>query len=342
LKNGILFRIEIEAMKLIIQIPCYNEEGTIENTIRDLPSTIPGIDQIEYLVVDDGSTDNTVKIAEQAGVHHVLKLGTNRGLAKAFSSGMIYALSLGADILVNTDGDNQYCGADIIKLVQPIIESKADIVVGCRPIMNHPEFNISKKILQVFGSWTLRLISKTKVRDAASGFRAFSREACQRLFIHSNFSYCMETLIQAGNTGMCVSSVDIRINPKTRKSRLFKNIFQYIYKSSSSILSMFFLYRPGSFFFTFSQIFFAAAFFLGIRYIYLIYFTSSIDTSRTYLPSLILLVILAVMGMLVLLLGLIGEQAQAQRRLLEEIISNQRAQLHNNCKSDNKESETNE
>jgi len=319
-------------MKLIIQIPCFNEEGTIEQTVNDLPKEIDGIDQIEHLVVDDGSTDDTVKIAEQAGVHHVLKLGTNRGLAKAFSSGMTYALSLGADILVNTDGDNQYCGADIIKLVQPIIERKADIVVGCRPIMNHPEFNIAKKILQVFGSWTLRLISKTKVRDAASGFRAFSREACQRLFIHSNFSYCMETLIQAGNTGMCVSSVDIRINPKTRKSRLFKNIFQYLYKSGRSILSMFFLYRPGSFFFTFSQIFFTGALFIGLRFIYLAYIIPDPSSYRTYIPSLILLSILTIIGMLLLLLGLIGELSQAQRRLLEEIVSNQRAQLYNNSK----------
>jgi len=331
-------------MKLIIQIPCYNEEGTLEQTVKDLPLNIPGIDKIEYLVIDDGSTDNTVKIAQKVGVHHIYSLGTNRGLAKAFSSGMIQALSLGADILVNTDGDNQYCGQDIPELVQPIIDRKADIVVGCRPIMNHPEFNIAKKILQVFGSWTLRRISKTTVRDAASGFRAFSRDACQRLFIHSSFSYCMETLIQAGNTGLCVSSVDIRVNPKTRKSRLFKNVFQYINKSGKSILSMFLLYRPGSFFFTFSQLLFAAAAFLGFRFIYLVYFTPFPNPTRTYLPSIILLSILAIMGMLLLLLGILGEQAQAQRRLLEEIISNQRAQLYNhysNSKTDS-DSKSNE
>lgn len=320
-------------MKLIIQIPCFNEEETLEQTVRDLPETIPGIDEIEYLVIDDGSTDRTMQTAKELGVHHILRLGTNRGLAKAFSRGMVHALSLGADILVNTDGDNQYNGRDIPKLVKPILEHQADMVIGCRPIINHPEFGMIKKVLQLFGSWTLRMISKTTVRDAASGFRAFSREACQRLFIHSSFSYCMETLIQAGNTGLKVASVDIRINPKTRKSRLFKNIFQYLNKSGRSILSMFFLYRPGSFFFTLGQLFIMGAFIIGIRFIYLVYFTPTPDPTRSYIPSLVLLTILAVLGMLLFLLGIIGELSQAQRRLLEEVISNQRALLYDQSKN---------
>ncbi|MCP3965720.1 MAG: glycosyltransferase family 2 protein [Lentisphaerae bacterium] len=211
-------------MKLIIQIPCFNEENTLAETIADLPKNIPGIDKIEVMVVDDGCTDGTVSVAKSLGVDHIVRLGTNRGLATAFWRGIEHAMDHGADILVNTDADNQYCGADIAKLVQPVIEDEADMVVGCRPIAKHPEFKFLKKMLQLFGSWTLRKISKTNVRDAASGFRAFSREMCQRIFIHSRFSYCMETLIQAGNSGCRVASVDIRVNPKTRESRLFKNI----------------------------------------------------------------------------------------------------------------------
>ena len=165
-------------MKLVIQIPCFNEQQTLPQTIRDLPKAIPGIDQIEILVVDDGSTDRTVEVARLCGAHHILSLGTNRGLGRAFAAGVEKALSLGADIVVNTDGDNQYMGADIAKLVEPILERRADMVVGCRPILDHPEFSPLKKLLQLAGSWTLRLLSKTSVRDAPSGFRAFSREAC--------------------------------------------------------------------------------------------------------------------------------------------------------------------
>ncbi|HEY8240677.1 MAG TPA: glycosyltransferase family 2 protein, partial [Kiritimatiellia bacterium] len=193
-------------MKLIIQIPCFNEAETLPATVRDLPKSIPGVDSIEVLVVDDGSTDNTAEVARGLGVHHVLGLGSNHGLARAFSLGIEQALRLGADIVVNTDADNQYCGADIPKLVQPILENHADIVVGSRPIADHPEFSATKKQLQLAGSRTLRWISKTTVRDAASGFRAYSREACLRNFIYSSFSYCMESLIQAGNMGLRVAS----------------------------------------------------------------------------------------------------------------------------------------
>ncbi len=252
-------------MKLIIQIPCLNEEKTLPYTIRDLPRTIPGIDVIEYLVVDDGSTDNTAGVAESLGVHHVLRLGSNRGLARAFTSGVAYALAQGADIVVNTDADNQYMGDDIPLLVQPILANRADLVVGSRPIDDHPEFSAFKKFMQKAGSWTLRYVSQTTVRDAASGFRAFSREACQRLFVYSQFSYCMETLIQAGNTGLRVASVDIRVNPSTRPSRLFRSIPQYIYKSGMTIFTMFMLYRPGRFFATIGGVLLAAALTLGIH-----------------------------------------------------------------------------
>jgi glycosyltransferase involved in cell wall biosynthesis len=291
-------------MKLIIQIPCYNEENTLPEVIRDLPTSIPGIDKIEYLVIDDGSTDRTFEVAKNLGVHHILKLGSNRGLAYAFSSGLNYALEHGADIVVNTDGDNQYQGADISKLVQPIIEGKSDLIVGSRNIKGHQEFGLTKKIFQMLGSWTLRKISKTEVRDAPSGFRAFSREVCLRIFIYSKFSYTMETLIQAGNSNLRVDSVDIRVNPKTRESRLFGNIFEHIYKSGFTIVNMFLLYRPGMFFFWF--------------------LIENADEERTYIPSLILLSILTFWGVLSYLLGILGEIMKSLRKLNEEINYNQR------------------
>jgi len=313
-------------VKLIIQIPCLNEAETLEETVRDLPEGIPGVDTIEYLVVDDGSDDGTADVARRLGVQHVLELRSNRGLATAFLSGVEYALAHGADIVVNTDGDNQYCGADIPKLVQPILDGQADLVVGCRPITDHPEFSWIKKILQQLGSWTLRYISKTTVRDAASGFRAFSRETCQRLFVYSRFSYCMETLIQAGNSRLRVLSVDIGVNKKRRESRLFKSIPQYIYRSGSTMISMFVLYRPGRFFFMLGSVNFAAALVLGLRFLYLTYWTPSPEPGRTYLPSLILLGMFAGTGVLPWMLGIIGEVMRAQRRLSEESLFLQRKQ----------------
>ena len=235
-------------MKLIIQIPCFNEEKTLSDTINDLPRKVLGFDSVEILVIDDGSTDKTFEKAKELGVEHIIQLGSNRRLATAFKFGIEYALDLGADVIVNTDGDNQYCGKDIPKSTKPIVDKTADMVVGCRPIKNHPEFTFFKKILQILGSWTLRKISRTNIRDAASGFRGFSRETCQRLSIISQFSYTMESLIQAGNSGLRIKSVDIRINKKTRDSRLFKNIPEFIFKSTSTIFMMFLLYRPGRFF----------------------------------------------------------------------------------------------
>lgn len=303
-------------MKLFIQIPCLNEEATLPQTLADLPTHIDGIDEIEVLIVDDGSTDRTVEVAREYGVKHIVSHGSNRGLAAAFSSGRDYALAHGADILVNTDADNQYCGADIAKLVMPVLENKADIVVGCRPILEHKEFSPLKKLLQLCGSWALRRISKTTVRDAPSGFRAFSRDALQRIFLHSRFSYCMETLIQAGTTGMRVSSVDIRVNPKTRDSRLFKSIPQYLRKTGGTMLHMFVLYRPGSFFSLLSAPFFLLSAALGVRFLLLVYAFPS--PGRTHFPSLILLAISAFIGLVCLLLAILGSLLAANRRLAEE------------------------
>lgn len=306
-------------MTLFIQIPCFNEETTLPLTLADLPRHIDGIDKIEVLVVDDGSTDRTVEVAREHGVQHIVSHGSNRGLAAAFSSGRDYALAHGADILVNTDADNQYCGADIAKLVVPILERRADIVVGCRPIVDHKEFSPLKKALQLCGSWALRRISKTTVRDAPSGFRAFSRTALLRIFIHSRFSYCMETLIQAGTTGMQVDSVDIRVNPKTRDSRLFKSIPQYLRKTGGTMLAMFVLYRPGGFFTVLSVPFFSLSLFLGCRFLYFVYGLGNVGRTY-YLPSLILLTVSAFIGAMCLLLAALGTLLAANRRLAEEQI----------------------
>lgn len=307
-------------MKLIIQIPCLNEEATLPSTISDLPREIPGISEIEVLVVDDGSTDGTVETARRLGVDHILSLGNNRGLGRAFSAGISHAIQLGADIVVNTDADNQYCGEDIARLVEPILANRADLVVGCRPISDHPEFGMVKKCLQKTGSWVLRILSKTTVRDAASGFRAFSREACQRLFVYSRFSYCMETLIQAGNSSLRVESTDIRVNSKTRESRLFRSIPEYIWKSGSTMVAMFVLYRPGRFFLTAASLFLGLALILGIRFIYLVFLTSHPESHRTYLPSLILLCLCGLIGTLLVFLGVLGELMKSQRRITEEVL----------------------
>lgn len=307
-------------MRLFIQIPCLNEEDTLPQTLADLPREIPGISSIEYLVIDDGSTDRTVEVAKKCGAHHVLRLGSNRGLATAFRMGVDYALANGADIVVNTDGDNQYCGADIALLVQPVLDGRSDLVVGCRPIIDHPEFGVVKKTLQLCGSAVLRLISQTSVRDAPSGFRAFSRETCQRIFLYSKFSYCMETLIQAGNNGLRISSVDIRVNPKTRDSRLFSSIPQYIWKTGSTMISMFILYRPTKLFMTAAALLFSGAAILGARFIYLVYFNSHTDPARTYLPSIILLAILALAGFLMVVVAVLAELNRTQRRLTEEVL----------------------
>ncbi len=274
-------------------------------------------------MIDDGSTDRTVEIASELGVDHIVRLGSNRGLATAFTAGIRHALSQGADIVVNTDGDNQYCGADIAKIVEPIVAQRADLVVGCRPIVAHEEFGMAKKILQLVGSWVLRRISRTRVRDAASGFRAFSRHACARLFIHSKFSYCMETLIQAGNSGLRVESVDIRVNRKTRESRLFRSIPQYVLRQSTTMIAMALLYRPFAFFNALAAPCFIAAFLLGLRYMYLKWIVFAHDPARTFIPSLILVAVLAVLGTGLTLAGLVSSLFVAQRRLIESVLTNQ-------------------
>lgn len=305
--------------KLIIQIPCFNEAQTLPKTIKAIPNMFHGVDIVEILVIDDGSSDNTAEIAKANGVHHILKLKRNRGLGYAFKIGLRRALELNADIVVNTDADNQYCAKDIQKLIDPILSGKADFVVGCRPILSHPEFNFVKKGLQWLGSFVLRVMSKTDVPDAASGFRAYSRETCIKLNVYSDFSHCMETLIQAGNAGMSVTWTNININPSTRPSRLFESIPQYLLKSGQTILEMSTIYSPGRFFSILSIFFLFPALFIGVRFIYLTYFISAAP-EKTYLPSLILLSLLGITGIILLTLAILGELLKTHRRLNEEIL----------------------
>lgn len=315
-------------MKLIIQIPCYNESKTLPDTIKDLPKKIKGITSIEYLVIDDGSSDNTSEIAKKLGVHHILKLETNHGLAKTFIKGLHYAVqTCKADIIVNTDGDNQYCGQDIEKLVYPIIQNKADFVIGCRPILNHKEFSPLKKALQLFGSWVLRRLAKINVKDATSGFRAYSRETSLKINLYSNFSHCAESLIQAGQLSLRVCSVDIKVNPKTRASRLFKSIPHYLYMQGKTIFWMFILYRPGIFFFSTGSFCLFLAAILGFRFVYLLSFTHYILNGRTYIPSLILLSIFSTMGISFYALAVISELIKFNRRIAETNLYLTRKQL---------------
>ncbi|MCK4627748.1 MAG: glycosyltransferase family 2 protein, partial [Sedimentisphaerales bacterium] len=231
-------------MKLIIQIPCYNEEKTLPEVIRDLPRDLTGVDRIEYLVIDDGSSDNTVEVARQLGVHHVLSLGSNQGLATAFLAGIRRCLELGADIIVNTDGDNQYKGECIKELVGPILQGKADVVVGARPISDIDHFSWLKKKLQQLGSRVVRQFSGTDIPDTTSGFRAYTAEAAMKLHVFNRYTYTLETIIQAGHMNVRIGHVQIKVNPKTRESRLISSIPRYVWRSSSIILRSYITYKP--------------------------------------------------------------------------------------------------
>ena len=303
-------------MKLVIQIPCLNEEATLPVTLADLPKSIPGIDTIEVLVVDDGSTDRTVEVARANGAHHVLSLGRRCGLARAFTSGIQKALSLGADIVVNTDADNQYYGPDIAELVKPILEQRADVVVGARPISNISHFSPLKKVLQKLGSAVLRQVSQTTVNDAPSGFRAYSREAALRMNVFSRFTYTMETLIQAGRQGLRVASVPIRVNGKLRESRLFKGMTSYISRSVTTMARVYILYSPMRFFLWLGLPVFLAGLAWNIRWLILFFG----GTDRTHLPSLILGAVLILVGTQLLALGILADLIAKNRMIQEEVL----------------------
>lgn len=303
-------------MKLIIQIPCYNEEEYLPQTLEDLPKEIEGIDTVEVLVVDDGSSDRTIEIARQHGADHVFVFKKHKGLAAAFTAGMEECLRLGADIIVNTDADNQYRGKDITKLIGPIIKGEADIVVGDRQTQTIPHFSWTKKKLQKWGSWLVRVLSKTKIPDATSGFRAMSREAALRLNVLSRFSYTLETLIQAGKLNLEVKSVPIETNKTSRKSRLFGNVFTFLKNSASTILRTYAMHEPLKIFLTLAALFFLLGLIPGIRF--LVFFFSG-DTGG-HIQSLILSAILLIISFLLVVIAILSDLISSNRKLIEETL----------------------
>lgn len=303
-------------MKLIIQIPAHNEQDFIEQTLADLPRRIPGISRIETLLIDDGSSDATIERAQAAGVDHVVRLLSHRGLATAFTSGVDECLRLGADIIVNTDADNQYRGEDIERLVRPIIEGKADVVVGDRDMRGNPHMSGGKRFLQRSGSWTVSLASGVDLPDVTSGFRAFSREAAARINVFNPFTYTLETLIQAGNRNLKVVAVPVGSNPPARPSRLHKGNLHYLRKSVVTIFRIHTLYKPLKTFFAIGTILLAGGVALGIRFLWLWWF----QQSAGHVQSLILAAILSIIGFQTMLIGLLADLISVNRRLSEEIL----------------------
>lgn len=302
-------------MKLIIQVPCYNEEETLGITYNDLPKHIDGVDEIEYLIINDGSKDRTVEVAKELGFHHVVNFKRNKGLAKGFMAGLDACLHLGADIIVNTDADNQYCGADIEKLVRPILENKADIVIGERPIDETEHFSWKKKKFQHLGSWVVRVASGTDIPDAPSGFRAYSREAALRLNVVNEYTYTLETIIQAGHEKLAMTSVPIRTNGETRPSRLFSSMWRYMKRSSTVIIRSFLMYKPLRFFSMLGGIMLFLGVVLGARFLY--FFLTGSGGGHT--QSLILAAVLMLAGFQSIVVGLLGDVIAANRKILQDV-----------------------
>jgi len=303
-------------MKLIIQIPCHNEEKTLGSVIGDLPRELPGVDQIEYLVIDDGSTDRTVEAARESGVHHILVLGSNRGLATAFAKGISRALELGADIIVNTDGDNQYKAEYIKELIGPILKGEKDIVIGARPIEEIEHFSWGKKKLQRVGSFVVRQFSGTDVQDTTSGFRAYSAEAATKLVVFNRYTYTLETIIQAGHMDMRIGHVPIQVNPTTRQSRLISSVPGYVWRSVSIILRSYVTYKPLRTFFYTALVPIIIGLAICLRFVY--YFFTGRGSG--HIQSLLLAAILLVIGFHLFSLGILADLSSANRKLIHEIL----------------------
>jgi glycosyltransferase involved in cell wall biosynthesis len=301
-------------VKLIIQIPCLNEEATLPETLADLPREVDGFDVVEWLVIDDGSTDATTDVARECGVDHVVRFTANKGLAIAFQAGIDAALKLGADVIVNTDADNQYRGDEILNLVRPIVEGKADVVVGNRMIRQHEEFSRVKKFLQLWGSWVVRQASGTDVPDTTSGFRAYSREAALRLNVVSRFSYTLETLIQAGKSDLAVTHIPIGTNPKTRESHLFRSTSEYIRRSVGTILRIYAMHEPLRVFFTLAAIVGVGGLILFGRFAWY-YLTDPGPTG--HVQSLIIGGVLLIFAAQLAVLGVVADLVRANRVLAE-------------------------
>jgi len=302
-------------MKLLIQIPCLNEEEVLPETLAALPRQVPGFDVVEWLVIDDGSSDDTVNVARQNGVDHIVSHKRTKGLARAFMTGLDACLRAGADVIVNTDGDNQYAASDIPKLVSPVLNQEADIVVGARPIGTHQEFSLTKKILQKIGSAVVRQVSHTRVADTTSGFRAFSRDAAKRLMVFNEYTYTLETIIQAGHRKLAITSVPVEVNKVTRPSRLFHSIPSYIRQSLITIIRIYVIYRPFHFFGMIGLGFILGGIVIGLRFLYY-YLTGD---GSGHIQSLILMSVLLGVGFQTLLVAFIADLFAANRKMLEEV-----------------------
>ncbi len=302
-------------MKLIIQIPCLNESETLGIALAALPREVPGFDTVEWLIIDDGSTDGTGEIARRLGVDHVIRHPVNRGLATAFMTGLDACLRLGADVIVNTDADNQYEGADIPKLTAPVLAGEADMVIGTRPINDTDHFSWIKKKLQHLGSWAVRMASKTQVEDAPSGFRAISRDTAMRLNVFSAYTYTLETIIQAGLSNLRVASVPVRTNDDLRPSRLVKSISSYVRRSLITILRVVIIYRPLKLFFWVGAVLIAVGFIAGLRFLY---FYLGGDGGG-HIQSVIFTALCILLGVLMWMMGVISELISTNRKLLERI-----------------------
>ena len=308
---------DITMRKLIIQIPCLNEEQTLAITLRDLPRQVEGFETVEWLVIDDGSKDGTVEVARANGVDHIISLRHNQGLAKAYMAGLEACLKLGADVIINTDADNQYDAVCIPDLVRPILEGEAEIVVGARPIADIKHFPPHKKLLQWLGSWAVRLASKTRIADAPSGFRAVHRDAALRLMVYNEYTYTLETIIQAGRKGIRITSVPIRVNGDLRPSRLVKSISSYVQRSIGTIFRIFIVYKPFRAFIVLGIVLMLPALALGVRYIWLI----STGGAGGHIQSLILASILFTGGFMCFALAVIADLLAINRTLMEEVRS---------------------
>jgi glycosyltransferase involved in cell wall biosynthesis len=307
--------------KLIIQIPCLNEAETLPGTLADLPREVPGIDAVETLVIDDGSRDDTAAIARAHGVTHIVRFRRQKGLAAAFTAGIDACLRHGADFIVNTDGDNQYSGRDIPRLIEPLLAGRADIVIGDRNIRDLGHMSWPKKLLQRLGSWTVRQVSSTKVPDTTSGFRAYTRDAALRMTIVSEFSYTLESIIQAGKKRMAVAHVEIGTNPRTRPSRLFGSTFQYLKHSTATIVRIYAMYEPLKVFTYIGTIVFLIGLAVSARFVY-DYFTTG---GFGHIQSLIFAAVLMIVGFQVVLIGLMADVISGTRKLLEDLLYRVRA-----------------
>ena len=303
------------SMKLIIQIPCLNEAETLGVALEALPRQVPGFESVEWLIIDDGSIDDTAALAKLLGADHVIRHPVNRGLAAAFMTGLDACLRLGADVIVNTDADNQYEASDIHKLTGPVLSGAADMVIGARPIDETEHFSWIKKKLQRLGSWAVRMASKTRVEDAPSGFRAISRDTAMRLNVFSAYTYTLETIIQAGLSNLRVISVPVRTNPDLRPSRLVKSISSYVKRSLLTIVRVFVIYRPLALFVYTGSIFMAAGLIVGLRFLY--YFVQ--DSGAGHIQSVVLSSLCITLGVLLYMMGLIGDMIATNRKLLERI-----------------------